>query len=167
MSPHQCTQRLLRRAVPFCSQRVWIREGRVFPMNHNHSWSRPSPLPSPGSHFLICKTRSHGPDPLVEPVDVEEAGGGGRRRPLVARACMGRTREPGACEFQPRTSSVFSSLAQHLVSFEPEILPSVLSLALSSVPPCRGRPLCSDTRTPTLWWAWLTSWAFQPARSRT
>lgn len=86
VTPHQSTQRLLGRAVPFCSQRVWIREGRVFPMNHNHSWSRPSPLPSPGSHFLICKTRSHGPDPLAEPADLAQRGGGGRQRPLVARA---------------------------------------------------------------------------------
>lgn len=76
---HQLIQQLFRRAMPFCSQRVWIREGRVFPMNHNHPWSRPSPLPSPCSHFLIYKTRSHSPENLVVPSDSEE-GGGGRRQ---------------------------------------------------------------------------------------
>ena len=54
-------------------------------MNHYHSWSWPSAFPSPRSHFLVYKTRSHRPESLEVPLDSWEVGGGGAATPSGQR----------------------------------------------------------------------------------
>ena len=71
-------------------------------MNHYHSWSWPSALPSPRSRFLVCTTRSHEPESLEVTVDAGEVGGGGQR-PLVDRDGAQRGKERRCYRSQPRT----------------------------------------------------------------